>query len=372
MAEKDALAAELEEFEEELFKDDDGDSLVEDPEVDLKEPEKDSEEKPDETGQEAEPDTKEEPVEEEKPTEDKPEPEPEPNLTTLPDDSEAFGELAGKQVTATQLIEAGLLNKLVTWGHQGRHLIQKGQSDIEAAKVEVSEAQKLRELLEKRFEHEDKTAEESLPSISQEEYATKLSENYLPGLQQVAEAGGIEVDFLKEFPKSAVQIEHRFQAGSQLLDGLIKEVNELREFMGVQKKSNEDIELAERRTAASGHFDGLVADLSTKGDLYAKLGEPETRDDFVSWITDEKSGLRIAEKDVKEITQNELHSAWLLYAHEHPEAFAAPKKKANAEDAKLASGGGGPSTSTTRTAKPDDELASFEADLKESLAQVEY
>jgi len=367
MAEKDTLADELEEFESELLADDDGGSLVKEPEVDLND--KDVKD-PDETGQAADSDTDEKPVEDKK-NEETPEPdEPEPNLTTLPDDSNAFGELAGKQVTASQLIEAGLLEKLVTWGHQGRHLIQKGQDDIEAAKAETSEAQKLRELLEKRFEKEDETAAKA-PPPSEEEFVGELMETYIPGLKRVVEQGGIEADFIKEFPKSASHIEHRFQAGSDLIQGLIKEVTELREFVGKQRESNEQAQKAEAATAASGHFDGLVADLSTKGDLYTKLGEKETKDDFVTWLSSEESGLRIAEKDVRTITEGDVHSAWLLYAHEHPEKFTQKAKK-DAEAARLASGSGGQSTSTTRKPKPDDELGNFEADLKESLSQIEY
>ena len=367
MAKKDDLAEELEEFETELFADDDGDTLVEDPERDLKE--SDSKD-PDETGQEAETVTEEEPVKAEETVDDPKPDDPEPNLTTLPDDPEVFGELAGKQVTAQQLIDGGYLGKLVTWGHQGRHLIKKGQDDIEAAKAETSEAQKLRELLEKRFDKEDDDAIKA-PAPTEEEFAGQLLETYMPGLKRVAEQGGIEADFIKEFPKATSQIEHRFQSGSDLIQALIKEVSELREFVGKQKESNAETLQAEANTAASGHFDGLLTDLSTKGDLYTKLGENETKDDFVKWLSSEESGLRIAEKDVKTITEGDVHSAWLLYAHQHPEKFTQKAKK-NAEDARLASGGGGQSTATTRKPKPDDELGNFEADLKESMNQIEY
>ena len=46
----------------------------------------------------------------------------------------------------------------------------------------------------------------------------------MPGLKRVAEQGGIEADFIKEFPKATSQIEHRFQSGSDLIQALIKEV----------------------------------------------------------------------------------------------------------------------------------------------------
>ena len=369
MAEKD-IADELEEFEAELKKDDDGESLAVEPEVDLKDGDAKD---PDEIGQKADPEPEPDPVDPVDEPKDPPQgdPEPEPNLTTLPDDSETFGELAGKQVTAQQLIDGGLLGKLVTWGHQGRHLIKKGQDDIEAAKAETSEAQKLRELLENQFAKEDKAAEAAIPRQSEEEYVGQLSETYLAGLKGVAAAGGIEEDFVKEFPKSAVQIEHRFQTGADMLAVITKEVNELREYVGLRKKA--DAETAQERAVvdATGHFDGLITELSTKGDLYSKLSDQGTKEDFVKWVSSDDSGLGITGKEVAKITEADVHGAWLLYASQHPEKFAEPSKK-NEEDARLASGGGGSSTSTTRTKKVDDELGNFEKELAESLAQREY
>lgn len=364
MAEKD-IADELEEFEADLNKDDDGESLIEEPEVDIKDT--------DETGQKADPEPEPEPVdpkdEPETPPQD--DPEPEPNLTTLPDDKDAFGDLAGKTVTAKQLIDEGLLNKLVTWGHQGRHLIQKGQDDIEAAKAETSEAQKLRELLEAQFAKEDKVAEAAIPRQSEEEYVGQLSETYLAGLKSVASQGGIEEDFVKEFPKSAVQIEHRFQTGADMLSVLSKEVTELREYVGMRKKADAETARTDEVSAAGAHFDGLITELSGKGDLYSKLSDPDTKEGFVQWVSSDESGLGITGKEVAKITEADVHGAWLLYASQHPEKFAEPSKK-NEEEARLASGGGGNSTSTKRTKKVDDELGNFQEEYNQSLAEVEY
>lgn len=373
MADK-KIEDELEEFEAELAKDDDGEDLVEEKQVDLADDQKEKvTEDLDESGQQADLDTDEKPVEDDEADEkpDQTDDDDAPNLTTLPDDPETFGDLAGKQVTAKQLIDEGLLNKLVTWGHQGRHLIQKGQDDIAAAKAETSEAQKLRELLEKRFQDEDKKADADKPKVTEEQFASMLTENYLPGLKQVAAAGGIEEDFIKEFPRSASQIEHRFQAGSDLLDALIKEVGELREFVGIQRKANEETAQTDATTAAGDHFDGLMTDLATKGDLFEKLGDKDMRGDFMDWLTSDDTGLGISGKEVGKITTGDVQGAWLLYAHQHPEQFVKKSEKSE-EDARLASGGGGNSTSTTRRRKSSDELSEFESEYKDSLANTEY
>jgi len=380
------LKEELEGFEEDLAK------SISDPEVEIPE----SQDDPpvdDDKGQKADLDTKDPEKDSDKPVvEPDPEPEgddkapetddpepkdaddPAPKLTTLPDDEETFGELAGKEVTAEQLIGAGLLSKLVTWGHQGRHMVQKGQKDIEAAKVEKSEAEKLREVLEKRFEKEDAdAAKDATPPLSEKDFAGALVENYLPGLNTIAESGGIEIDFLKEFPKAASHIEHRFQGGADVLQGLIKEVGELRDKVGKHEERNAGAEKAEATAAAEGHFEGLMSGLAENGGaLFAGLGEAETKTNFVKWLTSDETSMRITDKEVTDITADDVQGAWLVYANAHPGVLAPKKEGGRNKDADLAGGGGGRGSSKSKTPVPEDEMSTFVKELAEADAKVEY
>lgn len=371
------LADELEQFEAELKQDDDDElESISKPSVDKVDDEDEEKDAPpeqdDESSQEAdsdnEPEDQDEPEAESR--EDEPAPEKKPKkLTTLPDDPDTFGEWAGKEITEEQLAESGLLPKLITWGHQGRHLVQKTQAELEAAKAEKSEAAKLRELLEDQFKREnemrDKAVQQDGPKVSEEEFAEALVREYIPGLQTVAEQGGVEVDFLKEFPKAAAHFEHRFQSGSNLIEVLVKELTEIKEFVGMQKERIEKEEVVQKEQTATQTFAQTVASVASKeGELFAPLSDAEVQKDFVRWITRDDSDLRIADKDMAEITAGDVSGAWLLYVHEHPDVVKPRKKETNSH---LAGGGGGRGTSKSKSkAAPQDELSTFEAELREA------
>ena len=369
------LADELERFEAELKQDDDEPESISEPSVDKTADDEDKVEdappgEEDDSSQAA--DSDDEPEDQGKPEtesrEDEPAPEKKPKkLTTLPDDPETFGEWAGKEITEAQLAESGLLPKLITWGHQGRHLVQKTQAELEAAKAEKSEAAKLRELLEEQFKRENEAREKSQvptgPQVSEEEFAEALVREYVPGLKAVAEQGGVEIDFLKEFPKAAAHFEHRFQSGSNVIQVLVKELTEIKEFVGMQKERLEKEEVVQKEQTATQSFAQTVAQVASKeGELFAPLSQAEVQKDFVRWITREDSDLRIADKDMADITAGDVSGAWLLYVHEHPDVVKPRKKETNSH---LAGGGGGRGTSKSKP-KPatHDELATFEAELR--------
>ena len=280
-------------------------------------------------------------------------------LTTLPDDKEAFGALAGQKVTAKQIMEAGLLEKLVTWGHQGRYMVQKGQKELEEAKNEKSEAEKLRLLLEERFKKEDAAAEQkSVPQVSEDQFAQQLMDNYLPGLKEIVEAGGFEKDFITDFPKVASHLEHRFQAGGSLLQGLIKEVDSIREFVGMQKEQLE-------KKQATSSFEGLLDQVGDEGELFNGLKDSQGKVDFIKWVTNESTGLRIAEKNIAEVSPDDVKSAYLYYLHTHPDAFKAPAAAPVADRKAHLAGGGAGKTPSKRTKEQLDEFEAFEREVKQ-------
>jgi hypothetical protein len=343
------LAKELEELEEELAKSVDEESATsEAKEVDTEKPTTDEDSQKAESGTEdksTETQETEDPTPEQKAEESATEGK---KLTTLPDDAEAFGEWAGKEVTIEQLQEANLLTKLVTWGHQGRHMVQKGQEDI-------SEAKKLREVIEKQFERENQAADQAnAPKVSEEEYANALVEQYAPDIARVVDAGGIEKEFWTDFPKVTAQIENRFQSGSELLTGVIKQIDLLRQIVLPQAEKAE-------LTEAEILFDGKLGELSKAGPLFEKLEEDTVKQGFRDWVTSEDSDLRITEKQVGDITQADLQSAWLLYVHSHPEILKAEEKPET--DAHLAGGGGGTASPKAKAPKPNDDLGTFEREL---------
>ena len=358
------LAAELERFEKDLAPLDEDDIAagagpdIEDEGEPIEEPKS---EEP--TGEPADETPVEEPESDAEPT-DQPDaaPDKKPALTTLPDDTETFGDLAGKQVTAEEIIEAGLLTKLVTWGHQGRHMIQKGQKELAEAKTAASEAEKLRLLLEDRFKKEDAAAEQQTqPQISEKQFVEHLSQAYMPGLQKVAAEGGIEEDFIKEFPKAAVHLEHRFQSGAQLLQGLVQQIDELTQFVGMQKQQV-------AKTEAKSSFEGLLESVASESELFTGLRDPQGKVDFIQWVTDEASGLRITEKEIGDISQADVQSAYLLYLHQHPEALGEKKQPKRVENAHLAGGGTG-KVPSRKTGNRLDEFVAFEKELEEARNQ---
>lgn len=365
------LVKELEDFEADLAKDNDG-VLDPDPNVNVDPDEGKADatlDKDDEGGQKADSDdsTKTTPDEGDDskatPTDDADA--TAPKLTTLPDDPETFGELAGKEVTAEQLIEEGFLTKLVTWGHQGRHMVQKGQKELEAAKEEQNELTKLREILEKQVELEEKKAQPKPKEVNEEDFANGLVEHYIPGLKKVAEQGGVETDFIKEFPKAAAHFEHRLQSGAGVLKEIVEKVEEIAKFVGVAQEER-------ATTSARDTYDNLGKNLAEEGALFEPLANKQTRDDLLDWLAAEETGLRVVDKDVSQITSAELQSAWLLYVHSNPDVLKkddkpAPKKKT---DSHLAGGGGGTGSSKAHDAKPTDELSTFEKAFKDAEDEV--
>ena len=283
-----------------------------------------------------------------------------PYVTTLPDDKEAFGELAGQKVTAKQILEAGLMEKFATWGHQGRHLVQKGQKELEQAKKEKSETERLIELLEKRFNQEEvEKAKQQQPQVTEAQFVEELTRAYLPALAKVAEQGGIESDFIKEFPKAAVHLEHRFQSGGALLQGLVEEVGRIREFVGMQKE-----QLAEKSAVET--FESLMDSVSEQGDLFSGLSDSAARKAFTDFLTDDSTKLRINQKEVKEITPDDVMSAWLFFAHKHPEVLQGKHEDRPKPDAHLAGGGRGKSPSP-KTRKELDEFEKFQSEYQKTL-----
>jgi hypothetical protein len=287
---------------------------------------------------------------------------PEAKLYTLPDDKEAFGELAGQRVTTKQLEEAELLDKAITWGHQGRHMLTRNQEELE-------ESKKIRALLEEQLGivKEDRKKAEEAPALPPDQAAEALVSAYQADFDALAKSGAIEDSFFDTYPKVAAQIEHRFRSIKDVADVVIEKVTELME-------SNDSRTKVETESASRDHLKDLMLDASKGGELFEPLAEDDFRKEFMKWATAEDSGLQWVDKDLNKVTQADITASMLLYLHENPDRFKRKtgKVEEKEEQRRLAGGGGSGTNTKSKSKQPLDEFQEFEEEYNESLAQVEY
>lgn len=287
---------------------------------------------------------------------------PEARLYTLPDDKEAFGELAGQRVTTQQLEEANLLDKAITWGHQGRHMLTRNQEELE-------ESKKIRALLEEQLGivKEDREKKAEPPPLPPDQAADALVAAYQADFDALAKAGAIEDSFFDTYPKVAAQIEHRFRSIKDVADIVIERLTEVME-------SNDTRTKVETETASRDHLKNLMVDASKGGELFEPLAEDDFRKEFMKWATAEDSGLQWVDKNLADVTKADITASMLLYLHENPDRFKKKTEKVEQkEEERRQMGGGGSGTSTKSKSKPElDEFQQFEKDYNTSLQEVEY
>ena len=346
---------ELEHFEDEFNETLSGEPLDED-ESD------DADQVVDSGGVEDEP-TGEEEVVETPPTEPEPEPDtvPEPKLYTMPDD-EKFGELRGKQATAAQLEEAGLLETLTTWGHQGLGFQQK----LAALEPDV---QRMREYEARVAAAEEtrRTQPEPKREYTKEEIgqmSVQIEAKYRPAYDKAVENGAVEAEMVEFAPKYVTGIEHRLQAGQQQLGLLFEAVFALADdYVGRETGNIQD--------AGEGHLVGIMDEVS-KIEGLESFGVAEVRDKFVDWFATKKNGRGYDAMETSQVTKGLMEDAFRGFLWLNPEVAAPPSDTTEAPsngNRKLASGGGSSSGATGGGAKPgglEAELSTFEAEFDEA------
>ena len=287
---------------------------------------------------------------------DQPEVKPKPKMVTLPDDADAFGEFAGQKIAYDKLAEEGLVDKLVTWGHQGRYMVSKGQEELE-------ETRKMREVLEKQLALTEEQTK--APPMTPEQSATALIERYMPEMQRFAEAGGVEPTFLENYPKAAAYIEDRFQAASKLGNVIVKVLDEL-------KTGHDTWAQRDSTEAGQSRLRTLANEVSESNELFKFVGDDEGYRDFMKWATAEDSTLHWVDRDVEHVTAPDIQASVLLYMHQHPEKFQKKAKpKPTSEERQQAAGGTG--QTKPAVAKPvDDEMTEFEKEYKDSFRNQDF
>lgn len=287
-----------------------------------------------------------------------------PKMVTLPEGEDAekvFGELAGKRISHQELVQAGLVDKLLTWGWQGRHLIGKGQEELE-------EARKMRELIEEQvnLQKQQIEAANTPPPLNPKEHAEQVVQEHLPHLKSLAEAGGIEHGFIENYPMVASQLEARFQAASALGTVLVQKMDEL-------VKGHDTWSKRDANEAGESRLRTLSNTVSESEEMFAFLGKDEGYRDFIKWATAEESTLRWVDRDVEHVTEQDIMASALLYMRENPDKFTKKKKKTSKEERQLASGGGaGKNADQMKATKTSDEISDFMNEYGNSFAGQDY
>ena len=285
-----------------------------------------------------------------------------PKMVTLPEDAAAFGEFAGKKISYEELSEAGLVDKLVTWGHQGRHMTQKGQEDLE-------EARKMRELLEEQLALQKAQVEQANrpPDMTPEQHSEQLVNKYGPEIEAFAKAGGIEHGFFDNYPKVASYLENRLQAAAQLGDILIQEVDKLKKGHDTWTERDASEQGKSRLRTVSEEAGGTI-------DALDFLKTDEGYNDFMKWATAEDSTLHWVDRDVEHVTVSDIQASALLYIQQNPEKFTKKKSRAKAtpEEKQLAGGAGGGKNTELKAVPTNDEITNFQKEFAESFQGQEY
>ena len=300
------------------------------------------------------------------PTEPEPEPDtvPEPKLYTMPDD-EKFGELRGQKATAAQLEEVGLLDTVLTWGHQGLGFQQKlAELEPDVKRWREYEGRVAAEEEARRSQPEPKA-----PLTKEEigQMSASIEANYLPAYEKAVENGAMEAEMLEFAPKFVTGLEHRLQSGQQQLKLLFEAVFALADDF--VDRSGETT-----RTSGKGHLVGIMDEVSKVEGLQS-FGTDDVRDKFVEWFATDANGRGYETMETSLVTPGLMEDAFWAFARSHPDSIGVPgstETKAPSNGNRKLAAGAGSSRGSTAGGKPanlDTELATFEAEFDEAGAE---
>lgn len=283
---------------------------------------------------------------------------PQTKLYTVPD-VEMYGALRGKRVTAAQLEEAGLIDKVITRDHQEMHntkLYQDLKRDFDR---QIEE--RIKAVAQPPQVQPDQT---QVQRFDPKTFSDALESTYVPPLKKLAEHGVIEEEFVEAYPRVAAQMAHLRQTAEVVGVGLIQAVNEIAAW--AQERESE-----RSTVTAEQHLTGAMEQLSTADPRYAGLGQPEERAAFVEWMRSPDNPQPWKKmKIISELSQPKnlagAYAAYVLEKNAGAAATAAPVRVATdaAQRAKMATAGGG--VSKTRPSSDQTETE-FEQTRREFL-----
>lgn len=215
----------------------------------------------------------------------------------------------GRQLTAQELEQEGLLD--LAWTHHGQvHQYQKKHEES-AARAKELEAE-----LEKHRKPTAPVPEQ--PRITPDQLLAAMK----PELDQLVKDGWIEEDFAELYPKAAA----RQAADSRYLRSLVlaggKKLNErLVEIEKVMGKVTEVTTLTERERLGQTLISRIVAG----GEPFKALEQPEERQAFAEFVVAEGAG----DLDPERVSDQVLQGLYLAFrAKQKPPAAPPPPRKA--------------------------------------------
>jgi hypothetical protein len=285
---------------------------------------------------------------------------PQVKLYTVPD-QEMYGALRGQKVTAAQLEEAGLIGKVITRDHQEMHNA-KLYNELKREFEEKLEA-KVREM---QASVPKQPAEPEGPQVTPKDFGDNVERSYVPVLKKLAESGSFEPDIVEAYPRFVSHIAHQLETMRMVGAGLVKAVQETKEWVGMQEATTS-------RTTGFERLHGSMQSLASD-ELYAPLADATERQTFIDWMSSKENRQPWKKLDiVTELSDPEtLKGAYAAYRtatrhlRKETTTAAAPDTR---DRAKMASGGGGTSRKATGNAAAPNEFEQLKKELHESRAQ---
>jgi hypothetical protein len=271
----------------------------------------------------------------------------------VPDDS-LYGDLRGRKATALELEEAGLLEKLLGREHQELHhvkLYQEANEKIKALEALVNERAP------------EQPAQPEAPPMSVSEHADAVTRSYVPHLEQLANEGAFEPDFIRAYPKVGAQIENRFQSAAMLGGGLVHQMtkvverlNQISEYVGMQQDT----------TARSDAQVALTGRLNSIAESMPALKDESVQGRFQNWVADPENKLMdvVGETPIDELTDDQLRGAFAAYVAVTGDGIK--KRPQPREGANIAGGGGASRGSSTASSQNKTGPQQLEAELAAS------
>lgn len=208
-------------------------------------------------------------------------------------DHEFYGEHRGKSMSAAQLEEAGLLDKILTGAHQVSHfqkLHEESKGQLETLNERLSKLE---------------TPDEAEPELTPEQFRSQVHDGFKPTVDGLATDGLIEDDYAVTYPKKAALDEFRVKVFMDAMTGMDERLAKIEGR--VEPWSERDQE-----HQAVSNVTKIVTELVTEDeDLMGGLKDEATQTDFFAYLSDqERSGVRFTPYDA---TKKDLRGAWVSY-----------------------------------------------------------
>lgn len=208
-------------------------------------------------------------------------------------DHDFYGAFRGRDMTAKQLEEAGLLDKILTGAHQVSHfqkLHEESKSEMESLKERLSKVE---------------TPPEPEKEVTPQEFAEFIDSSFKPVVDEMVKNGLIEEDFHIAYPKAARLAEFRVKAVLDQFAEYDEKIKKIEESIGPWRDN-------EQETRAVSNVATIVRDLVTEEEnLMGGLKDDETQKEFFAFLADtERSGARFTPYDA---TKQDIRGAYLSF-----------------------------------------------------------